>query len=759
MRPSSQFPHANATRAVLHILLLTLLILTLPLPGPSALGQPGEVDMRVVGQLGGAVSCVALKAPYAYVGIGPRLAVLDVTNRGNPVFKGESPWFSDLVLAVSISASSSYAFAAAGRAGFQVIDVANPAALVGVGSLQLGGRAIAVATAGSWAYVVVQQGDLGDSARLAVVSVADPRHPVEMGSFSPSTATSLADVDLLGNYAYLAAERSGLLIVDVTNPANPVQVGRFATTGKVTGVDADGSLAYLVAEPQWSSTLGDFVGGGLIIVDVANKTQPVELGFLPIEDVYDGEMPVYQVARQVAVKAPYAYVAAEGGGLWIIRVDSPAAPERVKQLRTDSMFLTDLSLLDGYAYLVDADRGLRVVDVRTPQSPVALGVYSVVSLFENLDISGSFAYLADRRNGLRVLDISNPEWPTLRTTYKAADWDDITDVRISGNYAYATDQITRSLRIVDVSNPVLPHVVKSVDTPGFANAVDVRGGLAVVASGTEGLFLVDVQTPTAAKAITVTALNGQAQGVTLAGDLAYVAAGWPGGLHIVQVANPRQPVKLGSSTAPVYPYQVAVSGTLAYVADGSAGLRVFDVSSPSGPRQVAAFSRVGTTRQVTLRGAYAYLAAAGGVHSLNVSSTTNLYEAGFVGLPFPATDLVFRGDYLFVAAGRAGLYVLAQVITPPTATPTRTATQTSTLTPTRTDTPTPTHTATATATATQTATPSATPTSTVTATATATATDLPTSTATATASPTPTATATPRSRLLFLPLTQRRPAP
>lgn len=747
MNKPPPFTARITTRLVLVLLVLALVILAWPLPGRSALAQAGEVEMRVVGQLGGAVSSVALKAPHAYVGIGPRLAVLDVTNRGSPVFKGETSWFSDLVSAVSVSATSSYVFAAVGRAGLQVVDVTNPSVPVGVASLQLGGRATGVVVTGSVACVIVQQSELGDTSRLALINVADPGHPVEVGSYSPSPAVPLLDLDVLGGYAFLAADRSGLLIVDLSIPASPTEVGRFVTAGKATGVDADSSLAYVVAEAQWNSGVGDFVGGGLTIVDISDKTAPVELGFLPIEDVYEGEVPVYQIARQVAVKFPYAYVAAEGGGLWIIRVDSPAAPERVKQLRTDSMFLTDLALLDTYAYLIDADRGLRVVDVRDPRSPAALGVYSVLSLFENIDISGSFAYLADRRNGLRVLDISNPERPTLRTTLKATDWDDITDVRVSGSYAYATDQITRSLRIVDVSNPASPRAVKSVDTPGFANAVDVRGGLAVVASGTEGLFLIDVQTPTAAKAITVTALNGQAQGVTLAGDYAYVTAGWPGGLHVVQVTNPKQPVRVGSSTSPVYPYQVAISGTLAYVADGSSGLRVFDVSSPNAPRQVGIYSRVGTTRQVSLRSGYAYLAAAGGVHSLSVASTANLYEAGFLGLPYPATDLLFRGEYLFVAAGRAGLYVIGQVITPPTATPTRTATQTPTQTPTRTNTATPTNTSTATATPTQTATPTATETQT------------PTATPTATATNSPTATATPRSRLVFLPIMQRRSVP
>jgi len=714
----------------------------------AGMSLASEVEMQVVGQLGGAVASVTLKDSFAYAGIGPRLAVLDVFNRGSPTFRGESAWFSDLVQDVAVSPTSAYVFAAVGNAGFHVIDVSNAAAPQSVAGLQMDGRAVALSVSGSTAYVVVHAGGSGtEGGRLHVVDVTDPRHPVELGRYLPSPATMLWNVDVAGGFAYIAADRSGLHIVDVGNPSSPSLAGRFVTRGRAIGIDANASLAYVVAESQWNPDIGDYVGGGLSIVDAADRAHPVEVGFCPIADVYEGSSPVYQIARQVIVRESYAYVAAEGGGLWIVRVDPASEPVKVKQVRTDSMFVTDLAMLETYVYLVDADRGLRIVDVRQPQAPVSLGMYSVTSLFENLDISGSNAYIADRRNGLRVLDISNPTSPSIRATLKPAEWDDITDVRVSGSYAYATDQITRSLRIVDVSNPAVPRSVRSVDTPGFANGVDVRGGLALVASGTEGLFLVDVQTPPTAKAITVTSLSGQALGVTIAGDYAFVTTGWPGGLHVVQVSNPKQPVKVGSSSAPLYPYQVAVSGTLAYLADGSAGLRILDVSTPAAPNQVAQYSRVGTTRQVALRGGYAYLAAAGGVHAVSVARTSYLYEAGFLGLPFAATDLMFSGDYLYVAAGRAGLYVVRLTITPPTPTPTRTATNTPTQTPTRTATSTPTHTATAS------------PTPTRTATASPTFTPSPTETATVTPTSTATATATPRVRLIFLPVLQRRFGP
>ena len=709
-----------------------------------------EVDLQIVGQLGGAVSSVALKAPNAYVGIGPRLAVLDLSNRASPQLRGETVWFEDLVQSIAISPTSTYAYAAVGRDGLHVIDVSNVSAPADVASLAVDGLATAVVLDGSTLYLVVHSGQPGEEVgALHIISIADPRHPAEIGRYVPSPATMLWDVDVAAGYAYLAADRSGLDVVDVRSPSTPVRTGQFVTAGRALGVDQSTSYAYVAAEQQWDPGLGDYVGGGLTIVNITNRAAPVEVGFCPIQDVDQGDIPVIQgIAGQVLVNGSYAYVAAQYGGMWVVKVDPVAAPERVKQYRVDSMFVTDIGFLDSYVYLVDLDSGLRVVDVRQPQSPAPVGVYSVISLFENLDISGSYAYLADGRNGLRVVDVSNPAKPSLRASLKPADWDSISDVRVSGSYAYATDQITRSLRIVDVANPTAPRAVKSVDTPGYANAVDVRGSLALVASDTEGLFLVDIQTPTSAKAITVCATGGQAQGVTASGDYAFVAAG-RGGLQVVRIANPQQAQKVGGSMAALYAYRVAISGTLGYVADGSYGLRVMDVGNPSAPRQLTQYSRVGTARQVALRSGYAFVAAAGGVFALSVASSSFVYEAGFLLLPWPATDVLLSGDYLYVAAGRAGMYVLRAVITPPTPTPTRTASPTPTNTPTRTATMTPTSTPTATATATNTATPTVTPTPT------ATDTEPPTATATASASPTATATATPRLLRMFMPVLQR----
>jgi hypothetical protein len=281
--------------------------------------------------------------------------------------------------------------------------------------------------------------------------------------------------------------------------------------------------------------------------------------------------------------------------------------------------------------------------------------------------------------------------------------------------------------VIDVSNPLSPHAVAEVARPGYAHGVDVEGSLALVAG--EGLSLVNVQSPAAASWITTCATAGQPSGVAVEGDYAYVAATW-GGLQVVRIQNPQQPERIGGTSA-WYASNVAISETLCYVAGGTY-LRILDVGDPSAPRQIgySQFQKgsvVEMAQQVALRAGYAYVAASGGIHAMNVGSPSSPVEAGFLHLPEPATDIVFAGEYAYVAAGEAGMYILGMKVTPPTATPTRTLTPTRTATPTRTNTPT------ATVTPTQTQTP----------------------TLTATPTPTSTATATPPVRRIYLPVIQR----
>src|SRR5262249_33999182 len=83
-----------------------------------------------------------------------------------------------------------------------------------------------------------------------------PFAPVALGGvFIPGTANN---VDVAGNYAYVAAGANGLQVVDVSDRTQPTIVAAASTPGDARDVKVVGSLAYVAAGPA-----------GLQVVDVS----------------------------------------------------------------------------------------------------------------------------------------------------------------------------------------------------------------------------------------------------------------------------------------------------------------------------------------------------------------------------------------------------------------------------------------------------------------------------------------------------------
>jgi hypothetical protein len=115
------------------------------------------------------------------------------------------------------------------------------------------------------------------------------------------------------------------------------------------------------------------------------------------------------------------------------------------------------------------------------------------------------------------------------------------------------------------------------------------------------------------------AIPGYANNVDVNGGFAYVAAGSTG-LQVVNVSNPAAPVIVGSLDTPGNANDVRVVGSRVYVADGSSGLRIIDVTSPATPVLLGALDTPGDASDVVVEGDLAYVAdGASGVHIINVS--------------------------------------------------------------------------------------------------------------------------------------------
>ncbi len=219
-----------------HRFLLTVSMAVVPCAaGPPVSAEPPAattdelprhgISLVRVGQAGGASFAVAVNGDRAYLGVGPRLWVLDVSDPIHPQAVGMTEVLSGVVRAV-----------AAGE---------------------------------DYAYVATILGD------MHVVDVRDPRHPRTVGRFVPpqwvygTVPFDAQGIATAGGYAYVAAGMQGLWVIDVRNPAWPQKAGTVDIENYAFDVAIEGPYAYLA------------VGGtALRVVDVGDPTRPRLLHWL-----------------------------------------------------------------------------------------------------------------------------------------------------------------------------------------------------------------------------------------------------------------------------------------------------------------------------------------------------------------------------------------------------------------------------------------------------------------------------------------------
>ncbi len=163
---------------------------------------------------------------------------------------------------------------------------------------------------------------------------------------------------------------------------------------------------------------------------------------------------------------------------------------------------------------------------------------------------------------------------------------------------------------------------------------------AEVAQGTDPLDGLAVRTGIIASAST----PGTAVDVCALNDMAIVAEG-TAGVTVFNVFNGMNPVRIIQVDTPGDAQRVSCSGNLIAVADGSAGLAVIDISNPATARIVHQLNLGGSVQAVAAAGGIAYAGLASGeVIAVDLFSGTVLERASVLG---SVQDLALGGDYLY----------------------------------------------------------------------------------------------------------------
>jgi hypothetical protein len=291
----------------------------------------------------------------------------------------------------------------------------------------------------------------GGNAGTATVTITNSGHSttatVTVRNFAPQARAFLPlpgfanNVDVAGNYAYIAAGSAGLVVVDVTNRSAPSIVATLDTSGNANDVKVVSGIAYVADGAS-----------GLQVVNVSNPASPQLIGTLDTADAWD-----------VSVSGGTAYVADGAAGLKIIDVRNGAAPSLVGSVDTSGI-AKGVDVAGNYAIVADGS-STAVIDITVPSVPALVGVAGT-SQARDVVAEGTLAYVADFGTTLRIIDFSNPSSPQIVGTADRTLAGIPTDVAKARELVFLSDVLfVNGVSVTDVRSPSNPTVRARLDFP------------------------------------------------------------------------------------------------------------------------------------------------------------------------------------------------------------------------------------------------------------------------------------------------------
>lgn len=313
-------------------------------------------------------------------------------------------------------------------------------------------------------------------------------------------------VQLRGEYAYVAAGEGGLRVYDVaqidqkgfseritTAPVSPFGQKFYVKTKYATAVAAPSTLA--VDPARWRMTTdGKMVDPATIsrmgVDKLVNEEQPIHplYAYLYIADKFEGLIVVNAAtlldgdplnnylkrqldpagypnsafnldgiltgANNITIAGTYAYITTDRD-LVIVGLNDPLNPKIVSRIAFRNPRAVAVQFR--YGFVVD-DEGLKVIDVSEPEHARLIdGATVALRGARDVYVARTYAYVADGKDGVAIVDVKQPEHPRLDQMFTAeGKLNDARQVKIAMTnaslFAYVADG-RNGLRILQLTSP------------------------------------------------------------------------------------------------------------------------------------------------------------------------------------------------------------------------------------------------------------------------------------------------------------------
>jgi hypothetical protein len=287
---------------------------------------------------------------------------------------------------LSIQVRGEYAYAAKGKDGIEVYDIAN------IDNKGFSERVISAPVSPLGQKFYVKSRDARWLASPTTLGVDPVRKHVEENEEQP--------VSLMYAFLYVADYQEGLILINAATLLDGDPRNNFLKRDVVFNPD------HILDGATFVQTAGNYVyvscNRGIVIVSMEDALHPKVVTTIPLKG-----------AGHSAVQFRYLF-ALDSEGLKTIDITDIAKPA-VK----NSMAIADardIYIARTYAYIAAGKQGLAILDVENPEA-VAAPVYfnangalnDTWAVRVGMTNASAFAYVADGHNGLRVLQLMSPD--------------------------------------------------------------------------------------------------------------------------------------------------------------------------------------------------------------------------------------------------------------------------------------------------------------------------------------------------------------
>ncbi len=381
-------------------------------------------------------------------------------------------------------ADSTTAFQIQNAAGANILNVNTTA-----GNLLINGVVPATFT-GSVAtsltpFAIEKVGDLiyvvGAANNLQIFDASNPALVTLKTTFAVTGASALESVVVRGNYAYISDfTATKFFIVDISNTNAPVLVKTVTTASSIVDLNVYGNYAYLFTNANT-----------IVIYDITNPNNPV------LKSTTATSITTFSGASGIVVKGSYLYISGTNGTngkLYIYDISNPSLPvlKNGAGATTNSTSPAGMSVVGSYAYIYNRTltASLEIFDISNATTTAAhVGTVNLTAGGtiagwgpSSVSVQGNRAYVTNNSaNRLEIIDISAVTAPTISGSVSTDTRP--AGVKVDGLYAYVLTYTSATIKTYNIGGAYAQTL-----EAGNLNVTDLQVGNSATFNANASIF-------------------------------------------------------------------------------------------------------------------------------------------------------------------------------------------------------------------------------------------------------------------------------